>query len=168
MEAKAHHSETVLAAFHLNNKEAKREQKVNFKNETLPFCSKPKYLKVNLVRSLMYHQHLESLHKKVTSHVTLLSRLAGSGRGAGATTLLTVNSHPSAGAFNCRVLCSCLVLQTATLLAGLSTLPLTPWRLGGFGDFCKKTAVFGCLTNALAPPPIALESCSTAQTDRPV
>jgi len=32
----------------------------------------------------------------------------------------------------------------------------------------KKTAVFGCLTNTLAPPPIALESCSTAQTDRPV
>jgi len=27
--------------------------------------------------------------------------------------------------------------------------------------FAKKTAVFGCLTNALAPPPIALESCST-------
>jgi len=32
----------------------------------------------------------------------------------------------------------------------------------------KKTAVFGCLTNALAPPPIAPESCSTAQMDRPV
>jgi len=31
-----------------------------------------------------------------------------------------------------------------------------------------KTAVFDCLTNALAPPPIALESCSRAQTDRPV
>ena len=46
--------------------------------------------------------------------------------------------------------------------------PLTPWRLGDFGDFRKKTAVFGCLTNALAAPPIALESCSTAQTDRPV
>jgi len=30
--------------------------------------------------------------------------------------------------------------------------------------FAKKTAVFGCLTNALAPLPIALESCSTAQT----
>jgi len=38
----------------------------------------------------------------------------------------------------------------------------------GFGDFRKKTAVFGCLINALAPPPIALESCSAAQTDRPV
>jgi len=45
---------------------------------------------------------------------------------------------------------------------------LTPWRLGGFGNFCKKTAVFGCFTNALAPPPIALKSCSTDQTDRPV
>jgi len=44
---------------------------------------------------------------------------------------------------------------------------LTPWRLAGFGDFCEKT-VFGCLTNTLAPPPIALESCSTAETDRPV
>jgi len=45
---------------------------------------------------------------------------------------------------------------------------LTLWRLGGFGDFRKKTEVFGCLTNALAPPPIAPESCSMAQTDRPV
>jgi len=45
---------------------------------------------------------------------------------------------------------------------------LTPWRLGGFGDFRKKTAVFGCLTNALAPPPIALEqwfsNCGTRTT----
>jgi len=38
----------------------------------------------------------------------------------------------------------------------------------GFSDFRKKTAIFGCLTNTLAPLPIALESCSTAQTDRPV
>jgi len=35
-------------------------------------------------------------------------------------------------------------------------------------DFGLKQAVFSCLTNALAPPPIALESCSRAQTDRPV
>jgi len=35
-------------------------------------------------------------------------------------------------------------------------------------DFGLKPAVFGCLTNAIAPPPIALESCSRAQTDRPV
>jgi len=37
-----------------------------------------------------------------------------------------------------------------------------------FGDFRKKTAVFSCLTNVLAPLLIALESCSMAQTDRPV
>ena len=34
-------AKTVLAVFHLNNKEAKRELKVNFNNETLPFCSEP-------------------------------------------------------------------------------------------------------------------------------
>jgi len=40
---------------------------------------------------------------------------------------------------------------------------------GWFWQFSQKqTAVFSCLTNTLAPPPIALESCSTAQTDRPV
>ena len=38
-------------------------------------------------RSLTYRQHLESLRKKLTSRVTLLRRLAGSGWGAGATTL---------------------------------------------------------------------------------
>jgi len=32
-------------------------------------------------------------------------------------------------------------------------------------DFSLKPAVFGCLTNALAPPPIVLKSCSRAQTD---
>jgi len=33
-------------------------------------------------------------------------------------------------------------------------------------DFSLKPAVFGCLANVIAPPPIALESCSWAQTDR--
>ena len=41
-------TKTVSAAFHLNSKEAKRELKVNFNNETLPFCSEPKYLGVTL------------------------------------------------------------------------------------------------------------------------
>jgi len=35
-------------------------------------------------------------------------------------------------------------------------------------DFGLKPAVFSCLTNAIAPLPIALESCSMAETDRPV
>jgi len=80
-------TKTVSAVFHLNNEEAKRELKVNFNNETLPFCSEPKYLGVALDRSLTYRRHLESLCKKLTSRVALLRRLAGSGSGAGATTL---------------------------------------------------------------------------------
>jgi len=37
-------TKTVSSVFHLNNEEAKRELKVNINNETLPFCSEPKYL----------------------------------------------------------------------------------------------------------------------------
>jgi len=75
-------TKTVSAVFHLNNKEAKRELKVNFNNETLPFCSEPKYLGVMLDRLLTYRWHLESLCKKLTSHVALLRWLAGSVWGA--------------------------------------------------------------------------------------
>jgi len=39
-------TKTASAAFHLNNKEAKRELKVKYNNETLLFCSEPKYLRV--------------------------------------------------------------------------------------------------------------------------
>ena len=77
----------VSAAFHLNSKEAKRELKVKYNNEILPFCFEPKYLGVTLDRSLTYRRHLESLRKKLTSRVALLRRLAGSGWGAGAITL---------------------------------------------------------------------------------
>ena len=60
-------AKTMSAAFHLNNKEAKRELKVKYNNEILPFCSEPKYLGVMLDRSLTYCLHLESLRKKLTS-----------------------------------------------------------------------------------------------------
>ena len=79
----------MLAVFHLNNKGAERKLKVNFDNEILPLCSEPKYLGVTLDRSLTYRRHLESLRKKLTTSVALLRRLAGSGWGAGATTLRT-------------------------------------------------------------------------------
>ena len=85
LEVKAQHYR-VSAVFHLNNKEAKRELKVNLNNKTLPFCSEPKYLGVTLDRSLTCRRHLESLRKKLTSRVALLRRLAGSGWSAWATT----------------------------------------------------------------------------------
>jgi len=91
-------TKTVSAAFHLYNKEAKRELKVKYNNETLPFCSEPKYLGVTLDRLLTYRRHLDSLHKKLTSRVALLRRLAGSSWGAG-----QPQSH--------RVLHGCMVSQ---------------------------------------------------------
>ena len=76
-------TKAMSAAFHLNNKEAKRELKVNFSNETLPFCSNRIYLGVMLDRSLTHRRYLESLRKKLTSRVPLLRP----GWGVGATTL---------------------------------------------------------------------------------
>jgi len=35
-------------------------------------------------------------------------------------------------------------------------------------DFSLKPAVFSCLTNALAPPSIAIENFSRSQMDQPV
>jgi len=37
-----------------------------------------------------------------------------------------------------------------------------------YQDFGLKSAVFSCLTNAIAPRPIVLESCSRAVTDQTV
>ena len=82
-------TKTVSADFHLNNMEAKRELKINFNNETLPFCPEAKYLGVTLDRSLMYRRRLESLRKQLTSRVALLRLLAGTGRGGGAANLPT-------------------------------------------------------------------------------
>ena len=69
-ELKLSTTKTVSAAFHLNNKEAKRELKVK---------PEPKYLGVTLDRSLTYRWHLKSLRKKLTSRVALLRWLADSG-----------------------------------------------------------------------------------------
>ena len=48
---KLSHTKTVTAAFHLNNREAKREVKVYNNGRLLPFCSNPTYLGVKLDRS---------------------------------------------------------------------------------------------------------------------
>ena len=81
-------TKTVSAAFHLNNKEAKRELKVNFNNGNLRFCSEPKYLEVTLDRTLTYRRHLESNFAESWHHASHSLRwLAGSGWSAGATTL---------------------------------------------------------------------------------
>ena len=80
-------TKTVTAAFHLNNREAKRELKVYNNGRLLLFCPTPIYLGVKLDRSLTFCHHLAALCKKLSSRVTLLRRLVGSGWGAGAKTL---------------------------------------------------------------------------------
>ena len=87
---KLSHTNTVTAAFHLNNREAKCELKAYNNGRLLPFCPTPTYLGVKLDRSLTFHQHLVALRKKLSSRVTLLRRLVGSGWGAGAKTLCIV------------------------------------------------------------------------------
>ena len=76
---KLSHTKTVTAAFHLNNREAKRELKVYKNGRLLPFCPTPTYLDVKLDRSLTFRHHLVALRKKLSSRVTLLRRLVGSG-----------------------------------------------------------------------------------------
>jgi len=84
LEAKAQHYKNGAG-----NKEAKCELKINFNNKTLTFCFEPKYLAVTVDRSFTYRRQLESVRKNLTSRVALLRWIAGSGWGAGATTLRT-------------------------------------------------------------------------------
>ena len=84
---KLSHTKTVTAVFHLNNSKVKRELKVYNNGRLLPFCPDPTYLGVKLDRLLTFRHHLVALRKKLSSRVTLLRRLVGSGWGAGAKTL---------------------------------------------------------------------------------
>ena len=82
-------TKTVLSAFHLTNREAKRELSVELNGKLLSFSDTPKYLGITLDRSLTYRRHLESLRKKLSARVSLIRRLAGTIWGAGASVLRT-------------------------------------------------------------------------------
>ena len=84
---KLSHTKTVMAAFHLNNREAKHELRVYNNGRLLRFCPTPTYLGVKLNRSLTFCRHRMALRKKLFSRVTLLRRLVGSGWSAGAKTI---------------------------------------------------------------------------------
>ena len=73
------HTKTVMSAFHLNNREAKRELNVYNNGKRQPFCPVPTYLGVQLDSLLTFRRHLEALRKKLTTRVALMRRLAGSG-----------------------------------------------------------------------------------------
>ena len=79
---KLSHTKTVTTAFYLSNREIKRELKVYNNGRLISFCPTPTYLGVKLDRSLTFRHHLVALRKKLSSRVTLLRRLLGSGWGA--------------------------------------------------------------------------------------
>ena len=58
---KLSHAKTVTAAFHLHNRETKRELKVKKQWQILPFCPVPTYLGVKLNSAFTYCHHLEAL-----------------------------------------------------------------------------------------------------------
>ena len=68
---KLSHTKTVMAAFHLNNQEAKRELKDCNNDRLLLFCPTPTYLEIKLDRLPMFCYHLVALCKKLSLHVTL-------------------------------------------------------------------------------------------------
>ena len=76
---KLSHTKTVMAAFHLNNREAKRELKVYNNGRLLPFCPTPTYLEVKLDRLLTSRHHLVAFGQKNI----LACRIAEATRGLG-------------------------------------------------------------------------------------
>ena len=72
----------VSAAYHLNNREAKRELDVFVDNKRMVFQRAPKYIGVRLNWMLNFKQHLEEVAGKVTTRVALIRRLAGTTWGA--------------------------------------------------------------------------------------
>jgi len=82
-------TKTTSTAFHLNNKETKRQLVVNVRGNTLPYNPNPTYLGVKLDRQLTYKQHAEGLCQKILPRNNLLRCLAGSSRGANTPTIRT-------------------------------------------------------------------------------
>ena len=76
---KLSNTKTVTAAFHLSNREAKRELNVYNSGNLLPPCPVATYLEVKLDRSLTFRHQLETFSKKRSTRVALLRRLAESG-----------------------------------------------------------------------------------------
>ena len=72
-------TKTVTAAFHLNNRETKREFNVFNNGNLLQSCPVPTHLGIKLDKSLTFRHHLEALCKKLSTRIALLRRIAGSG-----------------------------------------------------------------------------------------
>lgn len=82
-------NKTEVSCFHLNNKLAKAELKVNFNGKLLKHNHCPKLLGVNLDRSLTFNQHLTKTSSKLRTRNNLIRKLTATSWGASAHVLRT-------------------------------------------------------------------------------
>ncbi|XP_039291190.1 uncharacterized protein LOC111047100 [Nilaparvata lugens] len=80
-------SKTEVSCFHLNNKLAKKELKIQFENTLLLHNSTPKYLGVTLDRTLSLKAHLTKTAEKLRTRNNVVQKLCGTSWGASASTL---------------------------------------------------------------------------------
>lgn len=80
-------SKTEVTCFHLNNKNAKRELRIQFENTMLNHNKAPKYLGVTLDRTLSFKEHLTKTAEKLKTRNNIIQKLCGTSWGASAPTL---------------------------------------------------------------------------------
>ena len=107
---RANPSNTQVCAFHLRNREAKRELNIVWNGIRLSNTTTPVYLGFHLDRTLCYKAYIEKTRMKVNARNNIIRKLANSKWGCKATTL-----RP-----NCLALCysaaeyACLVWARST------------------------------------------------------
>ena len=84
---RANPSKTQVCAFHLRNREAKRQLQVTWPGTGLEHCEHPVYLGATLDRTLSFKTHIEKTKRKVCSRNNILSKLIGTTWGANPQTL---------------------------------------------------------------------------------
>lgn len=82
-------NKTEVCAFHLCNRIAHQQLKVNFCQHRVKHNFNPKYLGITLDRSLTFKKHLENTGQKLKSRNNIMKKLAGTSWGADATSLRT-------------------------------------------------------------------------------
>ena len=69
---------TQVTSFHLKNREAKKTLEVKWNNIDLENTPHPKYIGVNLDRTLSYEKHIHNTKMKVATRNNLLKKLSNS------------------------------------------------------------------------------------------
>ena len=75
---RANPSKTQVCAFHLRNREAKRELNVVWNGTRLSNTTTPVYLGIHLDRTLCYKTHIEKTKMKVNTRNNIIRKLANS------------------------------------------------------------------------------------------